>query len=54
MRHEGHKGGTPHITGCSKESGGYVNIFLTDDSVVLAKPGMIDHIKASTGDEAGN
>ena len=38
----------------AKESGGDVNIFLTDDAVVLAKPGMTDHIKAPTGDEANN
>ena len=29
-----------------------VSIFLTDDAVVLAKPGMVDHIKAPTRDEA--
>ena len=27
-------------------------VFLTDDAVVLAKPGMADHVKAPTGDEA--
>ena len=37
----------------AKESGSEVHIFLTDDAVVLAKPGMVDHIKAPTGDDAG-
>ncbi|WP_457552488.1 DsrE family protein [Desulfobacula sp.] len=36
----------------AKESGSEVHIFLTDDAVLLAKPGMTDHIKAPTGDEA--
>lgn len=36
----------------AKEQGHDVNIFLTDDAVVLAKPGMTNHIKAPTGDEA--
>lgn len=38
----------------AKESGSEVHIFLTDDAVVLAKPGMTDHIKSPTGDEANN
>ena len=36
----------------AKEQGDEVNLFLTDDAVVLAKPGMVDQIKAPTGDEA--
>ena len=37
----------------AKEKGCEVNVFLTDDAVFLAKRGMVDHIKAPTGDEAG-
>ncbi|MFH2044134.1 MAG: DsrE family protein [Pseudomonadota bacterium] len=36
----------------AKETGHEVNIFLTDDAVLLAKHGMIDNIIAPTGDEA--
>ena len=36
----------------AKEAGHEVNVFLTDDAVVLVKPGMIDNIIAPTGDEA--
>jgi len=36
----------------AKEKGHEVNMFLTDDAVLLAKPGMVDHIKTPTGDEA--
>ncbi len=36
----------------AREKGNDVNVFLTDDAVSLAKPGMVDHIKAPTGDEA--
>ncbi len=36
----------------AKEQGDEVNLFFTDDAVVLAKPGMMDQIKAPTGDEA--
>ncbi len=36
----------------AKEQGNEVNLFFTDDAVVLAKPGMVDQIKAPTGDEA--
>lgn len=36
----------------AKEQDHEVNVFLTDDAVVLAKPGMVDQIKAPTGDEA--
>jgi len=37
----------------AKEGGGEVNIFLTDDAVLLAKPGMAANVKAPTGDGAG-
>ena len=37
----------------AKESGHEVNVFLTDDAVVLVKDGMIDNVVAPTGDEAG-
>lgn len=36
----------------AKEQGNEVNLFLTDDGVVLAKRGMADQVKAPTGDEA--
>jgi len=36
----------------AKEQGDEVNLFFTDDAVFLAKPGMMDQIKAPTGDEA--
>ena len=36
----------------AKEKGHEVNVFLTDDAVFLAKPGMMKHIKAPTSDEA--
>jgi predicted peroxiredoxin len=36
----------------AKEQDHDVNIFLTDDAVVIAKPGMVDQVKAPTGDEA--
>ena len=36
----------------AKEKGNDVNVFLTDDAVYLAKPGMVDQVKAPTGDEA--
>lgn len=35
----------------AKEQDNEVNVFLTDDAVVLARPGMVDQIKAPTGDE---
>ncbi len=38
----------------AKEKGNDVNVFLTDDAVVLAKPGMTDHIKTPTGDQAND
>ena len=37
----------------AKEQGNDVNVFLTDDAVLLAKPGIADTVKAPTGDEAG-
>ncbi len=36
----------------AREQGDEVNLFFTDDAVFLAKPGMVDQIKAPTGDEA--
>ncbi len=36
----------------AKEAGHEVNMFLTDDAVVLVKDGMIDNVVAPTGDEA--
>ena len=36
----------------AREQDHEVNIFLTDDAVLLAKPGMVDNVKAPTGDEA--
>ena len=38
----------------AKEQDNEVSIFLTDDAVVLAKPAMVDQVKAPTGDEAKN
>jgi len=38
----------------AKESGHEVNMFLTDDAVVLVKHGMIDNVVAPTGDEAAS
>lgn len=34
----------------AKEKGNEVNIFLTDDAVSLSKPGMLENVKAPTGD----
>jgi predicted peroxiredoxin len=36
----------------AKENGHEVNLFLTDDAVVLVKEGMLDNVIAPTGDEA--
>ena len=36
----------------AKEEGNEVDLFLTDDAVCPAKPGMVDHIKAPAGHEA--
>ena len=38
----------------AKETGHEVNMFLTDDAVVLVKDGMIDNVVAPTGDEAAS
>ena len=43
---------TLQLAKVAKEQGNEVNVFLTDDAVLLAKPGMVDRIKAPTGDEA--
>lgn len=45
---------TLQLAKVAKESGNEVNIFLTDDAVLLAKPGLCDHVKAPTGDEASS
>ena len=45
---------TLQLAKVAKENGNEVNIFLTDDAVLLAKPGISDHIKAPTGDEANS
>jgi len=36
----------------AKEKGNEVNLFLTDDAVMIVKTGMIDNVVAPTGDEA--
>lgn len=38
----------------AKETGHEVNLFLTDDAVLLAKEGMVDNVVAPTGDEAAS
>ena len=38
----------------AKEEGHNVNLFLTDDAVLVVKNGMADNIVAPTGDEAGS
>ena len=38
----------------AKESGHEVNMFLTDDAVLLVKEGMIDNVVAPTGDVAAS
>jgi predicted peroxiredoxin len=43
---------TFQLAKAAKEGGHEVNLFLTDDAVVLVKDGMIDHVVAPTGDEA--
>jgi predicted peroxiredoxin len=43
---------TLQLAKVAKEKGNEVNIFLTDDAVLIAKPGIVDQIKAPTGDEA--
>jgi len=44
---------TLQLAKVAREKGHDVNIFLTDDAVFLAKRGMMDNVKAPTGDEAG-
>jgi len=36
----------------AKEQKKEVHLFLTDDAVLLAKPGIVDTVKAPTGDGA--
>ncbi len=43
---------TFQLAKAAKEAGHEVNMFLTDDAVVLVKDGMIDNVVAPTGDEA--
>ena len=38
----------------AREAGSEVHIFLTDDAALLAKPGIAEHVKAPTGDGAGD
>jgi predicted peroxiredoxin len=40
------------LTKVATEQKNEVHLFLTDDAVVLAKPGMVDTVKAPTGDGA--
>jgi predicted peroxiredoxin len=44
---------TLQLAKVAKEKGCEVHLFLTDDAVFLAKRGMVQNIKAPTGDEAG-
>ncbi len=44
---------TFQLAKAAKEEGHDVNVFLTDDAVVLAKPDMATNVVAPTGDEAG-
>ena len=43
---------TLQLAKVAREKGNEVNIFLTDDAVLIAKPGIVDQVKAPTGDEA--
>ena len=43
---------TFQLAKAAKEIGHEVNLFLTDDAVLLVKNGMIDNVVAPTGDEA--
>ncbi len=45
---------TFQLAKAAKETGNEVNVFLTDDAVLLAQNGMIDNVVAPTGDEAGD
>lgn len=44
---------TFQLAKAAKEEGHEVNLFLTDDAVVFAKPEMVNNVVAPTGDEAG-
>ncbi len=37
----------------AKENNFDVSMFLTDDAAIILKTGVIDNVKAPTGDEAG-
>jgi predicted peroxiredoxin len=43
---------TFQLAKAAHESGHEVNLFLTDDAVVVVKEGMADNLVAPTGDEA--
>ena len=43
---------TFQLAKAAKETGHEVDIFLTDDAVLLVKDGMMDNVVAPTGDEA--
>ncbi len=43
---------TFQLAKAAKENGHEVNMFLTDDAVLLLKSGMLDNVVAPTGDEA--
>ena len=45
---------TFQLAKAAHENGHGVDLFLTDDGVVLAKEGMADNVVAPTGDEAGS
>ncbi len=40
-----------HLAKVAKESGHEVALFLIDDGVMIARIGMVDHVKSPTGDE---
>jgi len=45
---------TLQLAKAAKETGHDVNIFLTDDAVLIVKNGMIDNVVAPTGDDAAS
>lgn len=45
---------TLQLAKAAKETGHEVNIFLTDDAVLIVKNGMIDNVVAPTGDDAAS
>lgn len=45
---------TFQLAKAAKETGHEVNLFLTDDAVVLVKSGMLDNVVAPTGDDAAS